>query len=92
MTEEIAAMPQIVLQHQGHPKHMEVPLPTMNIPTFNGKYTEWIDYYSLFNAHINSKETLSDSQKFQYLKSKLKGQVAQLCLISTTEIFTKMVW
>ena len=26
----------------------------------------------------NSKETLSDSQKFQYLKSKLKGQAAQL--------------
>ena len=30
MTEEIAAMPQIVLQHQGYPKHMEVKLVTMN--------------------------------------------------------------
>lgn len=56
----------------------EVPLPPMNIPTFTGKPTEWMEFYALFDAHIHSKPRLTDSQKFQYLKSKLDGEAAQL--------------
>lgn len=56
----------------------EIPLPTMHIPTFTGKATEWMEFIALFTSHIDKRERLTDSQKFQYLKSKLDGEAAQL--------------
>lgn len=56
----------------------EIPLPPMNIPTFSGKSTEWMEFIALFKAHIDNKPRLSKVQKFQYLKSKLDGEAAQL--------------
>lgn len=56
----------------------EIPLPPMNIPTFTGKSVEWMEFIGLFRAHIHNKERLTNAQKFQYLKSKLDGEAAQL--------------
>lgn len=56
----------------------EIPLPPMNIPTFTGKSVEWMEFIALFRAHIHNKERLTNAQKFQYLKSKLDGEAAQL--------------
>ena len=38
-------------------------LPKMNLPTFSGSYTEWMSFFDLFNAAVNSNTQLIDSEK-----------------------------
>ena len=54
-------------------------LPRLNIKTFTGKPTEWPTFIETFEAAIDNNETISNVQKFQYLKSYLSGQ-AEKCI------------
>ena len=61
-------------------------LPKLNLPTFSGSYTEWMSFFDLFNAAVNSNTQLSDSEKFNYLRACLKGDAAKLiCSVSITD-------
>ena len=53
-----------------------VKLPNLNMPTFTGKYSEWMQFYDTFNSLIDSETSLSQTQKFHYLKSSLKDEAA----------------
>lgn len=55
-----------------------VKLPSVNIPEFSGKYSEYIQFKNSFDALIDSNESLSAIQKFYYLKSVLKGEASEL--------------
>ena len=55
----------------------------MNIKTFTGKPTEWPTFIETFEAAIDSNATISDIQKFQYLKGYLSGQ-AEKCIDNLT--------
>lgn len=46
-----------------------VRLPKINLPTFREKYDEWYPFFDTFQALIHSNTTLSDIQKFQYLRA-----------------------
>lgn len=56
----------------------ELKLPTINIPQFSGKYTEWPSFHDLFNSIIHTNKSIDDVQKLHYLKSSLSGEAEQL--------------
>lgn len=57
---------------------LNVRLPPINIPTFNGNRKEWRSFKDLFASTIHNKQTLRDSQKLQYLLSYLEGEAKSL--------------
>lgn len=61
-----------------HSQQIAVKLPTINLPTFNGLYEQWMSFYDSFTSLIDKDTNLSDIQKLQYLKSSLKGQAAEV--------------
>lgn len=63
---------------------LNVKLPTINLPVFNGFYDQWMEFYDTFNSLIHNDSSLNDTQKFHYLRSSLKGDA--LHLISSIEI------
>ncbi|GFY78680.1 uncharacterized protein TNIN_162431 [Trichonephila inaurata madagascariensis] len=50
-----------------------VKLPRININTFNGEFSEWLDFYNSFEIAIHKNDTLNKIEKFTYLKSYLRG-------------------
>ncbi|GFQ79178.1 uncharacterized protein TNCT_189701 [Trichonephila clavata] len=53
-------------------------LPRIELPVFTSNYMEWISFRDLFLASVGNNNTLSDSQKLQYLKLSVKGEAATL--------------
>ncbi|XP_055922749.1 uncharacterized protein LOC129953531, partial [Eupeodes corollae] len=61
-------------------------LPECKIPTFNGDYKDWPGFKDLFTGTIDRNPSITATQKFQYLKSFLGGDAANLIKhISCTE-------
>lgn len=56
----------------------DVKLPAMEIPHFHGGYKQWSEFYDIFNTLVDANSTLSDIQKFYYLKAALKGSAADV--------------
>ncbi|XP_054715273.1 uncharacterized protein LOC129224750 [Uloborus diversus] len=56
----------------------KIKLPSISLPHFSGKYTEWLTFKSQFITLIDSNKQLSDSQKLFYLQSALTGTAKQL--------------
>lgn len=54
-----------------------VKLPKIELPTFAGEYTKWHDFVQSFGSLVHRNETLSNIDKFLYLKSCLRGTAAQ---------------
>lgn len=52
----------------------QVRLPQISLPSFSGAFEEWLPFYETFSSLIHSNDTLSNVQKFHYLKSCLKGE------------------
>lgn len=59
-------------------------LPIIQIPTFSGVYTEWPDFFSMFETVVGADEDLTKIEKFQHLKTCLAG--AALDAIRSLEI------
>ena len=47
------------------------------MPTFSGKYTEWVPFHDLFKSTVDANTSLSNIQKLQYLKTSLRDEPAQ---------------
>ncbi len=60
------------------PKKLNLRLPDMSLPKFDGKYEDWPTFQDLFCASIHNNSDLSGSQKLQYLKSCLTGQAESI--------------
>ncbi|GFW11041.1 uncharacterized protein TNCV_275731 [Trichonephila clavipes] len=48
-------------------------LPKLHINKYSGNYSEWLDFYNLFESSIHNNNRLSKVDKFNYLKSYLCG-------------------
>lgn len=55
-----------------------VRLPKIAIPTFSGRYTEWITFRDLFVSLIHNNGDIDNVQKLHYLKGHLTGEAEQL--------------
>ncbi|XP_055846848.1 uncharacterized protein LOC129912570 [Episyrphus balteatus] len=62
--------------NQVNPK--TVKLPECKIPTFYGDYKDWPGFRDLFTGTIDRNTSITATQKFQYLKSFLGGDAANL--------------
>lgn len=58
--------------------HRERSTPQLDIPIFNGSYQQWVSFKDLFSEAIHNNPSLSNAQKLQYLKSKLRGEPERL--------------
>ncbi|XP_065078929.1 uncharacterized protein LOC135701909 [Ochlerotatus camptorhynchus] len=58
--------------------HTGVRLPQISLPEFDGDFKGWLSFKSTYVSLIHESGELSDVQKFHYLKSALKGEVAKL--------------
>src|SRR5277367_2619437 len=64
----------------------KIQLPRINLPTFDGKYTDWVSYHDLLSALVLNNTALSKVEKLQYMKTFLRGEPLKLLQsIQTTE-------
>lgn len=58
---------------------MMVPkLPPMPIPAFDGKIWDFVNFWNLFDANVNSQNSLTNLQKFNYLLNAVRGEARGL--------------
>jgi len=64
-----------------------IKLAALEIPKFSGSYTEWAAFYDIYMALVHNNKTLTDVQKFFYLRSSLSGDAEKViqCLQTTSE-------
>ncbi|KAJ8980332.1 hypothetical protein NQ317_008040 [Molorchus minor] len=55
-----------------------VKLPTIKLTTFDGSYNNWLEFKDSFTALVEKNESLSDIQKFYYLRSALEKDAVQV--------------
>lgn len=58
-------------------KNNIVKLPKIEIKTFSGDYTKWLEFNETFEKLVHENDTLTDIAKFQYLRSSLCDQAAR---------------
>ena len=58
--------------------HQEQSAPKIEIPLFYGSYEQWLSFKDLFVETIHLNPHISNSQKMQHLKSKLRGEAERL--------------
>ncbi|XP_050518407.1 uncharacterized protein LOC126892767 [Diabrotica virgifera virgifera] len=51
-------------------------LPRIKLQTFSGEFQFWVSFKNSFNATIANNASLSDGQKFHFLKASLQGYAA----------------
>ncbi|XP_017762647.1 PREDICTED: uncharacterized protein LOC108552545 [Eufriesea mexicana] len=62
---------------------MDIKLPEMRLPMFDGTIEKWSSFFDLFCSMIDRNSDLTSVQKLQYLRSTLSGKIAA-CLESLT--------
>lgn len=55
---------------------INVKLPQISIPEFNGSYDRWLQFYDSFTSLIYNNNALTNVQKFYYLQTALKGEAS----------------
>ncbi|XP_070169682.1 uncharacterized protein [Polyergus mexicanus] len=55
-----------------------IKLPTINLPTFSGKYDAWLAFYDNFKSIVHDNANLTPVQKLQYLRSLLTDEAVQV--------------
>lgn len=57
---------------------LNVRLPKLDLPTFNGAYHGWLNFYDSFKVKIHENKQLRDIQKLHYLRSCLKDEAMKV--------------
>ncbi|GBM18024.1 hypothetical protein AVEN_238412-1 [Araneus ventricosus] len=52
----------------------DVKLPTLSVPTFNGKIEHWIMFKDMFVESVIENKSISNSMKLQYLKASCRDE------------------
>ncbi|XP_067207877.1 uncharacterized protein [Linepithema humile] len=60
------------------PRESRVRLPKIERPVFSGSYDNWYSYQNVFEKLIHDNESLTDIEKFHYLRSSLKDKTAEI--------------
>lgn len=53
-----------------------VRLPTINLPKYSGVYQNWLEFRDTFFSLIHENQSISNIQKFHYLRASLEGEAA----------------
>ncbi|XP_077553153.1 uncharacterized protein LOC144167883 [Haemaphysalis longicornis] len=71
--------PASVVDPQSDERHRHgiyVKLPTLQLQTFNGEFCQWLIFWTQFKSDVHENPSLSNVEKFQYLRSLLGGPAA----------------
>uniref|UniRef100_A0A6P7FLB0 Uncharacterized protein LOC114331423 n=1 Tax=Diabrotica virgifera virgifera TaxID=50390 RepID=A0A6P7FLB0_DIAVI len=60
------------------PSSSEVRLPALTLPIYSGEAGKWLQFGDSFDSLINSNLSISNVQKFHYLKRALKGEAFEV--------------
>ncbi|XP_055645180.1 uncharacterized protein LOC129781531 [Toxorhynchites rutilus septentrionalis] len=60
------------------PHATSVKLPTIELPRFDGDLNEWLTFHDSFSSLIHASPEIPCIQKFQYLRSALRGDALKL--------------
>lgn len=83
----------IQTQSSGQNIKTNIKLPTINSPTFDGKYEAWLSFYDNFKSIVHDNENLTPVQKLQYLRSSLTNEAAQVIqLLETSSQNYEVAW
>jgi len=80
-----APSPSISSARDANENYTHMCLPKLRLPTFSGKYDEWLLFFDSFNSVIHANALLNNVRKFQYFKSALTGAAGNV--VSSKEIF-----
>lgn len=58
--------------------HQERSTPKIELPTFDGSYSQWTTFKDLFVEAVHSNNMIPRVQKMQHLKAKLRGEAERL--------------
>ncbi|XP_048481684.1 uncharacterized protein LOC119693389 [Plutella xylostella] len=71
----------------------QVKLPSIQLPTFSGKYEEWPTYHDLFTTLVHNNTSISQVQKLHYLKTSVSHEAEVLLRhIQVTESNYTQAW
>lgn len=72
---------------------VSVKLPTITLPKFDRKFEDWLSFEDSFKTLVHSNEKIQAVRKFNYLKSCLIGNAAQIIQsLSTTAENYEIAW
>ncbi|XP_029053874.2 uncharacterized protein LOC114881298 [Osmia bicornis bicornis] len=72
---------------------VNIKLPTMQLPSFDGNYSDWLKFRDTFTAVIHENESLCDVQRFHYLNLSLKGAAARIIQsLGVSEANYRLAW
>ncbi|XP_076385707.1 uncharacterized protein LOC105663446 [Megachile rotundata] len=70
-----------------------IKLPTIELPTFDGSYSNWVKFRDTFESLIHNNMNLSNIEKFHYLNASVKGSVARTIeALGISEINYTLAW
>lgn len=58
--------------------HLNVKLPPIEVPKFSGDYENWLQFRETFESLIHTNISLSNIQKYHYLKASLLGNATEV--------------
>lgn len=56
--------------------HKPIKLPTIQLPKFNGSYSNWMEFRDTFTSLIHNNDEIDEINKFHYLRASLEGSAA----------------
>lgn len=68
---------QSLLSTQNTNTKLNVKLPNLSLPEFDGSYDKWFNFADTFHAVVDKNTDLAKVEKFYYLQRCLKGEAAQ---------------
>lgn len=55
-----------------------IKLPTIELPKYDGRYEAWLEFRDTFESLIHKNMSISNIQKFHYLRASLQGEAAEV--------------
>ncbi|XP_008182367.1 uncharacterized protein LOC103309231 [Acyrthosiphon pisum] len=55
-----------------------IKLKPLEIPTFSGKFEDWVTFQDIFCALVHTNKSITDIEKFCYLRNELEGEASSL--------------
>lgn len=75
------------------PHKPQLKLPIISLPNFNGECENWLNFYEVFNSLIHENPSLSEIQKFFYLRSALKDEASRsIQSMEITSVNYEIAW
>lgn len=57
---------------------VNIKLPTIQLPKFEGKYSNWLEFRDTYESLIHTNASINEIQKFHYLRASLEGSASEV--------------